>query len=89
MPPLDLTPDELQILVGYARRKYRAERWPLAYDLRPLREVLAKLAPPPRKPAPEPQRSVSERSAPQMPPHRGMYGRKLWPGRSKRAEPAA
>ena len=86
MPPIDLSPDELNIVIDYARRKYRAERWPMSPELRPIREVLAKLEPRP-EPAPEPRRSPA--TSAKLPPRRGLYGRKLWPGASKGAEPAA
>jgi hypothetical protein len=47
---LDLTDDEITILLDYARRKYAEERWPLSPELRAVREALAKLD---AKPAPE------------------------------------
>ena len=47
----NLTEDEIAGLIGYAREKLAAERYPFAPALRPIREVLAKLDP---TPAPEP-----------------------------------
>jgi hypothetical protein len=51
MPP-DLTDDETQALIDYARRKFEEKRWPLSPALRPIREVLDKIDP---KPEPEPK----------------------------------
>jgi hypothetical protein len=45
------SPEDTQTLVAYARRKYAEERWPLAEELRPVREALARLYPP-AQPAP-------------------------------------
>ena len=50
-----LTEDEIAGLIGYAREKFAAERYPFAPALRPIREVLAKLDPTP-KPEPLPPR---------------------------------
>jgi len=38
-----LSPEETAILIDYARRKYAEERWPLAPELRPVREAIEKL----------------------------------------------
>ena len=46
---LNLTDDEIQGLIGYARDKYAAEPYPFALALRPVREVLAKLDPKPER----------------------------------------
>jgi hypothetical protein len=46
-----LSPDEARCLIAYARRKFAEERYPLAPDLREVREVIAELEP---KPAPPP-----------------------------------
>jgi hypothetical protein len=51
----NLTEDEIAGLIGYAREKFAAERYPLAPALRPIREALAKLDPTP-KPEPLPPR---------------------------------
>jgi hypothetical protein len=45
------SPEETQAQIGYARCKYAEERWPLADELRPVREALARLCPP-AQPAP-------------------------------------
>lgn len=42
---VELSAVETQLLIDYARRKYAEERWPLATELRPIREALAKLDP--------------------------------------------
>ncbi len=47
----ELTSDDTLALIDYARREFAEERWPLAPELRPIREVLSKLHP---KPNPEP-----------------------------------
>ena len=39
----ELSPVETQALIEYAKRKYAEERWPLAIELQPIRDVLAKL----------------------------------------------
>ena len=52
---LNLTDDEIHGLIGYAREKCAAERYPFAPALRPIRETLAKLDPQP-KPEPLPPR---------------------------------
>jgi hypothetical protein len=65
--PLDLTDDEIQALIDYARRKFAEERWPLSPELRPIREVLEKLDPKP-KPAPFPPRKPH---VPSMVLHKG------------------
>jgi hypothetical protein len=52
---LDLTDDEINGLIGYAREKFASERYPFAPSLRPVRETLAKLDPTP-KPEPLPPR---------------------------------
>ena len=54
----NLTEDEIHGLIGYAREKFAAERYPFAPALRPIREVLAKLDPTP-KPEPLPPRKAS------------------------------
>ena len=41
VPPL--TEDEIAGLIGYAREKFAAEKYPFVPALRPIREVLAKL----------------------------------------------
>ena len=41
---LNLTDDEIHGLIDYARDKFAAEQYPFAPSLRPVREVLAKLA---------------------------------------------
>ena len=42
--PLDvLSPEETATMIDYARRKYAEERWPLAPELRPVREIVEKL----------------------------------------------
>jgi hypothetical protein len=51
----NLTDDETDVLIAYARRKFAEERYPLAPALRPVREALPKLDPkpeplPPAKP---------------------------------------
>jgi hypothetical protein len=51
MPPIDLSSDELDILVTYARQKFASECWPFSAQMRPVREVLDKLKPP-KQPAP-------------------------------------
>lgn len=43
----ELSPAETQALIDYAKRKYAEERWPLATELRPIREALEKLDPKP------------------------------------------
>ena len=53
--PLDLSDDEARCLIDYARRKFAEERFPLAPDLRPIREALARRDPKP-KPEPLPER---------------------------------
>jgi hypothetical protein len=45
MPPPDLTDEDLDVIVRYARRKFDTERWPLSAEMRPIREALEKLAP--------------------------------------------
>ena len=52
---LNLSDDEIQRLISYAREKFEAERYPFAPALRPVREVFAKLDPKPipRPPAPK------------------------------------
>ena len=52
----NLTDDEIADLIGYAREKFAAEKYPFAPALRPIREGLAKLDPT-RKPEPLPPRS--------------------------------
>lgn len=49
-----LSPEEMAILIDYARRKYAEERWPLSPELRAVREAIEKLRPkpPPLPPAP-------------------------------------
>ena len=54
---LNLSDQEIHGLIDYARDKFAGEQYPFAPSLRPVREVLAKLAPkpiaeplPPRKP---------------------------------------
>jgi hypothetical protein len=39
----DLSPEETALMIDYARRKYADERWPLAPELRPVREIVEKL----------------------------------------------
>ena len=39
----ELSDDEVERLINYARHKYAEERWPLSPELRPVREALAKL----------------------------------------------
>jgi hypothetical protein len=39
-----LPPEDAQLLIEYAKRKYAEERWPLSPSLRPIREALAKVA---------------------------------------------
>jgi hypothetical protein len=48
---LNLTDQEIQGLIAYARNKFAAESYPFAPALRPIREALAKLDP---KPVPQP-----------------------------------
>ena len=43
MPQTELSPEETAVLIDYARRKYAEERWPLAPDLRAVREAIEKL----------------------------------------------
>src|SRR3954464_156869 len=38
-----LSPEDTQVLIEHARRKFAEERWPLSTELRPVREALAKL----------------------------------------------
>ena len=45
MPRPDLTDEELDILINYARRKFDGERWPYSVELRPIKDVLDKLKP--------------------------------------------
>jgi hypothetical protein len=52
----DLTPDDTQALIEYARRKFAEERWPLSPELRPVREVLTKIDPKPKPEPPPPRR---------------------------------
>jgi len=40
------SPEDTQALIAYVRRKYAKERWPLADELRPVREALVRLCPP-------------------------------------------
>ena len=47
----DLSPEELEALIAYARDKFGGERYPFAQVLRPVRDLLAKIDP---KPKPEP-----------------------------------
>jgi len=47
---IELSPEETALLVDYARRKYAEERWPLAPELRPVREIVEKLRGKPRVP---------------------------------------
>lgn len=51
----DLTDGEISGLIGYAREKFAAEKYPFAPALRTIREVLAQLNPTP-KPEPLPPR---------------------------------
>jgi hypothetical protein len=44
----ELSPDETQALIAYARRKLADEPYPLAPALKPIREALAKLDPKPK-----------------------------------------
>ena len=53
-----LSPDETATLVDYARRKYAEERWPLAPELRAVREAIEKLRATPLPP-PAPPREPS------------------------------
>lgn len=48
---LNLSDDEIEALLAYARDKFEDERYPFAPALRPVRDVLAKIDP---KPKPEP-----------------------------------
>jgi hypothetical protein len=52
------SPEDAEILIAYARRKFAEERWPLATSLRPIREALERLQPKPKpeqpRPAPRP-----------------------------------
>jgi hypothetical protein len=52
----DLSEEDTQALIAYARQKFAEERYPLAPALRPVREALAKLDPKP-KPEPLPERT--------------------------------
>jgi hypothetical protein len=52
-----LSPEDIEVLIAYARQKFAEERWPLSPSLRPIREVLEKLDP----------KLVPERAAPKKP----------------------
>jgi hypothetical protein len=43
MPQTELSPEETAILIDYARRKYAEKRWPLAPELRSVRDAIEKL----------------------------------------------
>ena len=49
----DLSPDEIQALLAYARDKFEDERYPFAPALRPVRDVLAKVDPTPKPEPPQ------------------------------------
>jgi hypothetical protein len=51
MSDTELSLEDTQALIAYARQKFAEERYPLALPLRPVRDALAKLDP---KPTPEP-----------------------------------
>ena len=53
----DLTEEEIERLISYARGKFEEERYPFASALRPVREVFSKLDPKP----------LSQPSAPKTP----------------------
>jgi hypothetical protein len=65
MPPIDLSPDELETLADYARKKYASERWPLSIELRPVREILDKVFPR-RPPAPSPKVYAPPKATPKQ-----------------------
>ena len=44
---MNLTNDDIEHLISYARGKFEEERYPFAPALKPVREVLAKLDPEP------------------------------------------
>lgn len=52
MSETELSPEDTEALITYARQKFAEERYPLSRVLRPIREALEKLDP---KPAPVPQ----------------------------------
>ena len=47
----DLTEEETQTLIDYARQRFAEERWPMSPALRSVREIMQKLDP---KPEPQP-----------------------------------
>jgi hypothetical protein len=51
---MNLSDEDIKQLVGYARDKFEAERYPLAPSLRPIRDALAKANPKPIIPEPLP-----------------------------------
>jgi hypothetical protein len=51
MPQLEHSPEDIQILIDYARQRFEEERWPLSPALRPVREALDRMFP---KPEPTP-----------------------------------
>ena len=55
---IELSPDNTQTLIDYARRKFAEEPYPFTPALKPVREALAKLDPKP-KPEPRPPRKPS------------------------------
>jgi hypothetical protein len=52
--PLDLTDGEKRALIALLRETLEYARFPLAPRLDPLKAILAKLEPPPPRPAPRP-----------------------------------
>ena len=54
MEDIELSAEQIALLIDYARRKYAEERYPLSPELRPVREAIQKLRPkpPPLPPAP-------------------------------------
>jgi len=52
---IELSPEDIQALIEYARRKFLEERWPLSPELRSIRAALGKMEPKPEPlPAPKP-----------------------------------
>ena len=51
---MNLSEDEIRQLLSYARGKFETQRYPFAPALKPVREVLAKIDPKPRREPPQP-----------------------------------
>jgi hypothetical protein len=49
--PIDPFPDEMQVIIDYAWRRFAEERYPLSPSLQPVREALDRLCP---RPQPDP-----------------------------------